>query len=87
MTLLVGIRVVPDAKITRYLLDPDHVIGGPEARFFMAFGFARTRPGELVDALLLHASTHHVGEEVGRPAEPTESCQAVFNRPTVVIRR
>lgn len=66
MSLLVGIRIVPDAKITRYLLDPEHAVGGPKARFFMAFGFQRDHPETLVSALLLHASAHPVSRVVAR---------------------
>ena len=30
---------VPEPKVTGYLLDPTHPVGGSKARFFLAFGF------------------------------------------------
>ncbi|WP_375458299.1 DUF6883 domain-containing protein [uncultured Enterovirga sp.] len=39
-------------KIHAYLLDLTHVKGGPKAAFFLAFGFDRSAPIHLMDALV-----------------------------------
>ena len=43
MAELVGTRLVAEAKITGYLLDDMHPVGGAKARFFAGFGFDRRR--------------------------------------------
>ncbi len=45
------------AKITDYLLRPDHPAGGSKARFFLRFGFSSKAPELLAQALLLHPSS------------------------------
>jgi hypothetical protein len=45
--------VAPD-KITKYLLDLDHIDGGPKARFFIGGGFSPDDPGALTEALKRH---------------------------------
>jgi hypothetical protein len=52
--------VVPEAKITLYLLNPAHVKGRGKAKFFMIFGFSVAQWKQLADALLDHAQTHEV---------------------------
>jgi hypothetical protein len=47
--------VAPE-KITRYLLDEGHPVGGPKARFLQRFGFDIAAPDVLEKALLLHAT-------------------------------
>lgn len=47
--------IVPPAKITHYLLDEAHPVGGAKARFFASFGFDSEHPEILADALLRHA--------------------------------
>ena len=47
--------LVERGKLVDYLLDLEHVDGGPKARFFMAFGFSRSQWPELRAALLRHA--------------------------------
>lgn len=44
-------------KVSAYLLNPDHPVGGSKATFFIAHGFSADQPGELVDALLGHSQT------------------------------
>ena len=44
--------LIPDAKLTHYLLDEEHPVGGAKARFFKQLGFAVERPEQLRDALL-----------------------------------
>lgn len=43
------------AKIRDYLLNPDHLDGGPKAAFFLGQGFSANRAHELADALADHA--------------------------------
>ena len=50
--------IIAPEKLTKYLLNPTHRIGGPKARFFMRFGFHPSRPDELADALLLLARSN-----------------------------
>ncbi|MCY3905976.1 MAG: hypothetical protein OXF63_01830 [Anaerolineaceae bacterium] len=42
-------------KLVDYLLDLEHVDGGPKARFFMEFGFSLSHWRLLHEALLRHA--------------------------------
>lgn len=55
-------------KIAGYLLDLDHVRGGPKARFFMAFGFTPSEPGILASALLAHPTLETRARETATPA-------------------
>jgi hypothetical protein len=48
------VRIDP-RKITHYLLDPNHKVGGPKARFFLAFGFRLDDARQFEDALRAHA--------------------------------
>lgn len=48
---------IDQLKITAYLLNPVHPVGGAKALFFVRHGFCRTRPGEFETALLLHPLT------------------------------
>ena len=48
--------VVPDQKISGYLLAPDHPTGSAKARFFHGLGFRLEQPDRLRQALLQHAS-------------------------------
>ena len=43
---------VPEGKITGYLLDASHPVGGAKARFFRAHGFTEAGAPELAAALL-----------------------------------
>lgn len=43
---------VPEDKLTGYLLNPAHPIGGPKARWFLARGFSGVQP-ERLEAVLL----------------------------------
>jgi len=44
--------VVPIEKITEYLLNVDHPVGGPKAKWFMHLGYDPTAPDALVHDLL-----------------------------------
>ena len=52
--------LVPDAKLTLYLLSSSHEDGAAKARFFELFGFSRDRPDELRTALIGHATMHEI---------------------------
>lgn len=52
--------IVPEAKITRYLLDLTSKEGKAKARFFIAFGFTRDAWEMLAEALKQHALAHAV---------------------------
>jgi hypothetical protein len=60
MESLTGVRIVPDAKLARYLLNLDHPAGAAKARFFIACGFDPNKIAALETALLMHANTHPV---------------------------
>lgn len=40
------LAIVPEQKITLYLLDPTHPVGGSKASFFLRFGFTATECGD-----------------------------------------
>lgn len=52
--------LVPEAKITRYLLDLTSKQGKGKAQFFMRFGFTMSSWELLAAALKQHAMTHDV---------------------------
>jgi hypothetical protein len=56
------LAAVPEAKVTRYLLNPAHPAGGSKATFFLRFGFTAARWQQLADALLRHARENEVVE-------------------------
>lgn len=49
-----------DTKITHYLLDPSHPIGGGKAKFFLSCGFTIANWPELKRALLDHPQAHQI---------------------------
>jgi hypothetical protein len=52
--------VVPDKKLSGYLLSPTHPEGAPKAKFFASFGFRSDDPDTLRNALLAHAQVGQV---------------------------
>jgi hypothetical protein len=52
--------VVPQEKVTDYLLSPTHRDGRHKAAFFLSFGFSASAWQELVAALLKHAQDYEV---------------------------
>jgi len=56
------LATVPEAKVTRYLLNPAHPAGGSKAAFFLRFGFAAARWQQLAEALLRHAKENELIE-------------------------
>lgn len=51
-------------KISEYLLDLEHPIGGPKAKYLMGFGFTLADPATLANALVMHA----MGNLPGKPS-------------------
>jgi hypothetical protein len=49
-----SVRIDP-RKITHYLLDPNHRVGGPKSAFFFSHGFRLNNARQLEDALRQHA--------------------------------
>lgn len=52
--------VIPESKITDYLLSTTHPSGRGKAIFFMHFGFSIEKWYELANALLVHAAEHDI---------------------------
>jgi hypothetical protein len=61
------LAVVPDRKITHYLLSTAHRDGQHKAEFFRGFGFKLETWEELASALLNHARNHEVVEIITTP--------------------
>ncbi|WP_412758556.1 DUF6883 domain-containing protein [Methylobacterium radiotolerans] len=51
-------------KISLYLTDLEHPIGGPKAKYLMRFGFTPAEPAVLANALVVHA----MGNLPGKPS-------------------
>ena len=58
---------VPSRKLTHYLLSLSHRDGQHKAAFFLSFGFTAEAWETLARALLLHARSHEVRENVPTP--------------------
>lgn len=58
-----GLAVVPERKLTAYLLTSEHRRGGSNARFLLRFGFLREAWQELAAALRRHAIEGAVTEQ------------------------
>lgn len=52
--------LVPEPKISGYLLADDHPAGRSKAQFFMSLGFRKDQPAVLIRALLQHAASNEV---------------------------
>lgn len=59
--------VVPERKVTAYLLSLTHRDGRSKAAFFMRFGFTINDWEQLAHALLRHAADHEVAEAETTP--------------------
>lgn len=62
-----GLAIVPEQKITQYLLSPAHPDGRGKARFFAAHGFAAANWSVLAEALRGHATAHLVADATQTP--------------------
>jgi hypothetical protein len=58
---------VPEAKIVKYLLNPEHRVGKSKAAFFLSFGFRAEKWQELADALRKHAEENEIVEAEETP--------------------
>jgi hypothetical protein len=58
--------IIPQAKITKYLLNLQSENGKSKARFFLAFGFSIETWQVMADALKQHAAGHEIHEIVVR---------------------
>lgn len=56
----VHLAIIPQRKITHYLLNPAHIAGGSKASFFLRFGFTPADWQALAKALLNHARENEV---------------------------
>ena len=59
--------VVPQAKITEYLLSFTHEDGRSKAKFFVQFGFSAASWEEMARALIQHATAHEVAKAENDP--------------------
>ena len=59
--------IVPERKVTLYLLNPAHPVGGSKAAFFLRFGFTVVAWRVLAGALLRHARDNEVTETEETP--------------------
>jgi hypothetical protein len=59
--------VIPQRKVTHYLLSPTHRDGQHKAAFFRGFGFKPEAWNVLATALLNHARAHEVVESTATP--------------------
>lgn len=53
---------VPGRKVTQYLLNPAHPVGGSKAAFFLRFGFTAANWQQLAEALRQLARENEVAE-------------------------
>jgi hypothetical protein len=61
------LAVVPERKVTHYLLNPAHPAGGSKAWFFLRFGFTVDDWQKLADALLRHVRENEIVETEQTP--------------------
>jgi hypothetical protein len=55
---------VETAKVTDYLLNSDHPIGGSKAEFFKAVGFSRENVDQFIAALRTHAAQNKIANVI-----------------------
>ena len=61
---MVPARTVPQAKLTGYLLNSEHEVGGPKAVFFQGFGFSIDELHVMTAALTAHPDHNPVEVEI-----------------------
>ena len=54
--------LVPERKLTHYLLDSTHPAGGSKAKFFLRFWFKRSEWKSLAEKLMQHAQENDAAE-------------------------
>jgi len=73
--------IVPEAKITRYLLDLTSPKGKSKAVFFRAFGFTIEQWQVMVDALKQHAAAYEVASTEADEHGTRYVIEGVLNTP------
>lgn len=73
--------IIPQRKLTEYLLAPTHRDGRNKAAFFASFGFTLDRWETLADALLTHAAEHDVVETEQTPFGTSYTVEGVLRAP------
>ena len=73
--------IVPEAKITRYLLDLTSPKGKSKAVFFRAFGFTIEQWQVMADALKQHAATYEVASTEADEHGTRYVIEGVLNTP------
>jgi hypothetical protein len=58
---------VDDSKVTAYLLNLDHPIGGGKAKFFRSAGFTPENIDEVIDAFRAHAAENKIADVIDGP--------------------
>jgi filamentous hemagglutinin len=56
--------MVPETKVSDYLLDPNHPVGGAKAKFFKSFGFSRRDSSAMAEALANHPLRNAIDETI-----------------------
>lgn len=74
--------IVPERKVTEYLLSESHPDGRGKARFFSAYGFAISCWQALAAALRRHAAEHRVVEAVGTVFGTRYGVDGILHTPT-----
>lgn len=74
--------IVPQAKITRYLLSATHEDGQHKARFFVRFGFTIENWELLAQALIQHAADHEVVNVLETPHGKHYVVEGILPTPT-----
>ena len=59
-----ALAYVPEAKITRYLLNEEHPVGVSKAQFFLRFGFTRETWQIFAAALVEHAAVNEIANTI-----------------------
>lgn len=73
--------IVPQAKITDYLLSVTHEDGKNKAAFFMEFGFTAESWETLAEALIDHAAKHDVAKIVNTPYGTNYVIEGILETP------
>jgi hypothetical protein len=75
------LAIVPQAKITKYLLSLSHEDGRSKARFFIGFGFSNADWELLAQALLNHAEENEVSKIEASPFGTRYVIEGIISAP------
>lgn len=73
--------LVEDAKISEYLLNPDHPNNGGKSKFFLSFGFSREQIELMGTALFQHAQDGKLDEANQTPFGPEYAIEGALRTP------